>query len=127
MSKEELLKLLDMVDERIRRVEEELKSLRKLRELIQAKILEIGGIRPEERELATILESVRWRRYPSGTGEWCFADQLPESFIKELKRSPNKSKEVSGHIYRLKVLSGGKEIVSRRESHEHGKMPREEV
>lgn len=43
MSNEELLKLLDMVDERIRRVEEELESLRKFGEPIQAKILEIGG------------------------------------------------------------------------------------
>ena len=60
------------------------------------------------------MKSVGWKRYPSGTGEWCFADQLPESFIKELKRSSNMSKEVSGYIYRLKILSGGKEIVSRR-------------
>lgn len=116
MSKEEFLRLLDMVDERIRRVEEELENLRKLRELVQAKILEMGGVRPEERGLVTALESVKWKSYPSGTGEWCFADQLPEDFVKELRRSPNRSKEVGGYIYRLKILSGGKEIVSRRES-----------
>lgn len=48
MSKEELLKLLDMVDKRIRRVEE-LENLRKFGEPVQAKILEIGGIKSEKK------------------------------------------------------------------------------
>ena len=44
MSKEGLLKLLDMVDDRIRRLREKLESLRKLRELVQAKILKSGAL-----------------------------------------------------------------------------------
>lgn len=34
------------------------------------------------------MESARWRRYPSGRGEWCFADELPQSFVEKLKKGP---------------------------------------
>jgi len=102
--------LLGYLDERIRQLEREIEVLRRLRG-----ILEERASRPpaEPRELPTLLESVKWRRYPSGAGEWCFEDEAPPELIELLERGGGRC-ELDGYLYVLKRLSGGKMVVARR-------------
>jgi hypothetical protein len=44
--------------------------------------------------------------------EWCFADELPGSFMEELRRKG--IMDLDGYRYVYKRLSGGKEIVARK-------------
>jgi hypothetical protein len=102
---------MDYVDSKIRKLQDEIEHLQMLREFLEYRIKKLS-IEPSNTELPAILSEANWRRYPSGEGEWCFADELPRNFIEELKRKG--SKTLNGYRYLYKKLSGGKEVVSRR-------------
>jgi hypothetical protein len=107
----ELKTIMDYVDSKIRKLQDEIEHLQMLREFLEYRIKKLS-IEPSNTELPAILSEANWRRYPSGEGEWCFADELPRNFIEELKRKG--SKTLNGYRYLYKKLSGGKEVVSRR-------------
>ncbi len=69
-------------------------------------------VEPSEEELPGILSDVKWMKYPSGIGEWCFANQLPRKFIEELIK--HGSRIVDEYRYTYKKLNSGKEVVSRK-------------
>jgi len=107
----QIQELIEYVDLKIRKLQEELEYLKNLREFLEYKIGKLS-IEPSSKELPAIISEANWRRYPSGAGEWCFADQLPKSFVEELKEKGSKS--LNGYRYVYKKLSGGREVVSRR-------------
>jgi len=107
----DMQELIEYIDLKIRRLQEELEYLKNLREFLEYKIGKLS-IEPSTKELPAIISEANWRRYPSGAGEWCFADQLPKSFVEELKEKG--SKTLNGYRYVYKKLSGGREVVSRR-------------
>ena len=111
MSEEKLKQLIEYLDSRIRMLEEELKLLKGLKEIMEDKVRRPSAEQSKE-EIPVTLSEVKWRNYPSGEGEWCFADELPESFIEELRRKG--IMDVDGYRYVYKRLSGGKEIVARK-------------
>jgi hypothetical protein len=107
----ELKTIVDYVDSKIRKLQDEIEHLKMLRDFLEYRIKKLS-IEPSNAELPAILSEANWRRYPSGGGEWCFADELPRNFIEELKEKG--SKTLNGYRYVYKKLSGGKEVVSRR-------------
>jgi len=111
LSVRELKTLMEYIDSKIRKLQEELEHLEDLKEFLEYRIGKLS-IEPSSDEIPAILSEANWRRYPSGEGEWCFADELPRSFIQELKEKG--SKTMNGCRYVYKKLSGGKEVVSRR-------------
>jgi len=112
MGEERLRRMIEYIDSRIRVLEEEIKLLKGLREIMEDKVRRLS-VEPSMEEISAILSSeVRWRSYPSGEGEWCFADELPRSFVEELKRKG--MMDLDGYRYVYKRLSSGKEIVARR-------------
>lgn len=113
MKKESMKTVIDYLDSRIKELEKELEALKLLKQLAEREA-EKPSVEPSPKELAAILSEAKWRRYSSGRGEWCFADNLPEKFVEELKGG---AKTIESHVYSYKVLSGGKEIVVRRPIH----------
>jgi len=113
MGEERLRQVIEYIDSRIRMLEEEISLLKGLRELMEDKVRRLS-VEPSMEEVPAILSSeVRWRSYPSGEGEWCFADELPRSLVEELRRKG--MMDLDGYrICVYKRLSGGKEIVARR-------------
>jgi len=112
MGEERLRRVIEYIDSRVKRLEEEISLLKGLRELMEDKVRRLS-VEPSMEEAPAILSSeVRWRSYPSGEGEWCFADELPRSFVEELKKRG--VMDLDGYRYVYKRLSGGKEIVARR-------------
>ena len=107
----DIRELIEYVDLKIRKAQEELEYLRSLRGFLEYKARKLK-VEPSTKELPAIISEANWRRYPSGDGEWCFADQLPRQFIEELKEKG--SKTLNGYRYMYKKLSGGREVVSRR-------------
>jgi len=107
----DMQELIEYIDLKIRRLQEELEYLKNLRGFLEYKIGKLS-IEPSTKELPAIISEANWRRYPSGAGEWCFADELPRCFIEELKEKS--SKTLDGYRYVYKKLSGGREVVSRR-------------
>lgn len=107
-----LKQLIEYIDLKIRKAQEELEYLKIVRDFLEYKL----SVEPSEEELPAILSEVNWRRYPSGSGEWCFADQIPRTFLDKLKKE--KHIQCGEYIYMYKILSGGKEIVSRKPSSE---------
>jgi len=107
----EIQKLIEYVDLKIREIQEELEYLRSLREFLEYKVRKLS-VEPSSREVPAVISEANWRRYPSGEGECCFADQLPRQFIEELREKG--SKTLNGYRYVYKRLSGGREVVSRR-------------
>jgi hypothetical protein len=107
----ELKTIMDYVDSKIRKLQDEIEYLKMLRDFLEYKIKKLS-IEPSNTELPAILSEANWRRYPSGEGEWCFADELPRNFIEKLKEKG--SKTLNGYRYVYKKLSGGKEVVCRR-------------
>ncbi len=106
-----LKQLLEYLDLKIRKTEEELEYLRIVREFLEYMVDKLS-VEPSEEELPGILSDVKWRRYPSGSSEWCFADQLPRRFIEELIK--HGSRIVNGYRYTYKKLTDGREVVSRK-------------
>jgi len=111
LSVRELKTIMDYVDSKIKKLQDEIEYLKMLRDFLEYRIKKLS-IEPSNTELPAILSEANWRRYPSGEGEWCFADELPRNFIEELKGRG--SKTLNGYRYVYKKLSGGKEVVSRR-------------
>ena len=107
----EIRELIEYIDLKIKKIQEELEYLRGLKEFLEYKTRKLS-VEPSSKELPAIISEANWRRYPSGEGEWCFADQLPRQFIEELKEKG--SKTLNGYRYVYKRLSGGREVVSRR-------------
>jgi hypothetical protein len=112
MGEERLRRVIEYIDSRVKRLEEEISLLKGLREIMEDKVRRLS-VEPSMEEVPAILSSeVRWRSYPSGEGEWCFADELPRSFVEELRRKG--VMDLDGYRYVYKRLSSGKEIVARR-------------
>jgi protein gp37 len=112
MGEERLRRVIEYIDSRVKRLEEEISLLKGLREIMEDKVRRLS-VEPLMEEVPAILSSeVKWRSYPNGEGEWCFADELPKSFIDELRRKA--VMDLDGYRYVYKRLSGGKEIVARR-------------
>jgi len=112
MGEERLRRAIEYIDSRIRMLEEEIELLKGLREIMEDKARRLS-VEPTMEEVPAILSSeVKWRSYPSGEGEWCFADELPRSFVEELKKKG--MMDLDGYRYVYKRLSSGKEIVARR-------------
>ena len=111
MSVRKLKTIVEYVDSKIKKLQDEIEHLKMLREFLEYRIKKLS-VEPSNAELPAILSEANWRRYPSGEGEWCFADELPRNFIEELKGEG--SKTLNGYRYVYKKLSGGKEVVSRR-------------
>jgi hypothetical protein len=116
MSEEKFKAMMEYIDSRIKRLEGELELMKCLREILENRIKRLGTAAErasKEREgLLAILSNANWRRYPSGEGEWCFADELPGNFVKELRERG--SMDLNRYRYVYRRLSGGKEIVSRK-------------
>ncbi|HDI46403.1 MAG TPA: hypothetical protein ENF82_01185 [Candidatus Methanomethylia archaeon] len=77
------------LEERLERIE------RKLDEILA--ILKGGG---EASVSGEVLEELNWRSYPSGEGEWIFADEAPASLLRTL--SERGSVTISGYRYTLR-------------------------
>jgi len=108
MSGEELKQIIEYIDSRIRRLEEEIRLLKSLREIMEDRVRRLSA-EPSEKEIPAMLSEAGWRRYPSGEGEWCFADELPRAFVEELRERG--IMDLDGYRYVYKRLSTGKEIV----------------
>jgi hypothetical protein len=111
MSAEKLKQMIEYIDSKIRRLEEEIRLLKSLREIMEQKAVRLSA-EPSEKEVPAILSEAGWRRYPSGEGEWCFADELPKTLVEELRERG--MIDLDGYRYVYKRLSGGKEVVARR-------------
>ena len=111
MSAEKLKQMIEYIDSRIRRLEEEIRLLKGLREIMEQRIARLSA-EPSREEIPAMLSEAGWRRYPSGEGEWCFADELPKAFVEELRSRG--VIDLNGYRYVYKRLSGGKEVVARR-------------
>lgn|GEM_PF-854070 len=111
MSLRKLRTMVDYIDSKIRRLQDEIEYLKMLREFLEYRIGKLS-IEPSNAELPAILSEANWKKYPSGEGEWCFADELPRNFVEELKEKG--SETLNGYRYVYKKLSGGKEVVSRK-------------
>jgi len=111
MSEEKFRQMIEYIDSKIRRLEEEIRLLKGLKEIMEHKIEGLSA-EPSKERIQAVLSEIKWRGYPSGEGEWCFADELPENFIWELRKKG--IMDLEGYRYVYKRLSGGKEIVSRR-------------
>ena len=56
----------------------------------------------EVRQELAGLDSLPWKPYRSGSGEWIFADRAPE-LLKRLKASPSHMVEIGDYRYRLQA------------------------
>ena len=102
--------LLEWARLKIEKLEEELWVYRMILEVIEKKLKSIESIEPSPEDL----DNLDWRKYPSGSGEWIFADRLPRRFLEKLRKTG--SLIFGGYTYFYKVLSGGKEVVSRKKT-----------
>lgn len=101
--------VLAYLDRRIAELEEELRNLRLIGEALSK--APSREVKPGEGDLPTILESVRWRRYPSGNGEWSYGDQVPPELSEMLDAGPA---TVGEYTYVKKRLSGGEVVIARK-------------
>jgi hypothetical protein len=61
------------------------------------------------------LDSLPWRPYPSGRGEWVYQDEAPEALVERL-RQEGKPVMIGRYLYSLRVGNTGKTFISRREA-----------
>jgi hypothetical protein len=101
--------LIEWVRKKIAELEEE---LAKMREILS--VLENQQIAVQSAETFTEedLAALPWKEYPSGKGEWVFADQVPKALVERLEREGQV--ELGGYVYTLRKGSMGKRFVSRR-------------
>jgi hypothetical protein len=101
--------LIEWVRKRIAELE---KELSKMREILS--VLENQQITVQSAEAFTEedLDALPWKEYPSGKGEWVFADQAPKTLVERLEREG--LVELGGYVYSLRKGSMGKRSVSRR-------------
>jgi hypothetical protein len=101
--------LIDWVRKRIAELEEELSKMREILLVLEKQQLTIQSTETfTEEDLAAL----PWKEYPSGKGEWVFADQAPKALVERLEREGQV--ELGGYVYRLREGSMGKRFVSRR-------------
>jgi hypothetical protein len=75
--------LIDWVKKRIAELEEELS---KMREILSVLENQQTTVQSTETFTEEDLASLPWREYPSGRGEWVFADQAPKALVERLER-----------------------------------------
>jgi hypothetical protein len=105
MSREDLLRF---VEERIEQLRRELRIF----EEIRSALMRVGAP-PEPTE--EDLDSLPWRPYPSGRGEWVYQDEAPEALVERL-RQEGRPVMIGRYLYSLRVGNTGKTFVSRREA-----------
>jgi hypothetical protein len=76
LSREDVLRF---VEERIEQLRRELQIYEELRNIL------MRGEAPVEPTEAD-LDSLPWRPYQSGTGEWVYQDEAPEALVERLRR-----------------------------------------
>jgi hypothetical protein len=105
LSREDVLRF---VEERIEQLRRELQIYEELRNIL------MRGEAPVEPTEAD-LDSLPWRPYQSGTGEWVYQDEAPEALVERLRRE-GKPVRIGKYLYSLRVGATGKTFVSRREA-----------
>ncbi|GBC71942.1 hypothetical protein HRbin02_01731 [Candidatus Calditenuaceae archaeon HR02] len=98
--------LREYLDKRIRELEHELEVLRRIREILEEreKVSRGGG---------EGLDSLPWRPYRDGSGEWIFEDEAPETLISTIIAGRGRA-VIDGYIYDLSSGRGGRRFVRRR-------------
>ncbi len=100
--------VLHYVEDRILQLETELRILRQVREILLSAQAE-PPVEPSEEDL----NNLGWRPYPSGRGEWVYADEAPQALVERLRRE-GRGIVIGGYLYRLRSGATGKTFVSRR-------------
>jgi hypothetical protein len=101
--------LIEWVRKRIAELEEELSKMREILSVLENQQVTVQSAETfTEEDLAAL----PWREYPSGKGEWVFADQAPKALVERLEREGQV--ELGGYVYSLREGSMGKRFVSRR-------------
>lgn len=98
--------LRDYLERRIRELEHELELLKTLKKVLDEKGLESGGG-------GEGLDSLPWRPYRDGNGEWIFENEAPESLISKISSGGGRA-VIGDHIYDFSSARGGKRFVRRR-------------
>lgn len=111
MSLESLEELKKYLDKRVVEVARELEIITALRDIVEGKISRASQAKPSEKDLPTILENLKWRRYSSGDGEWIYTSNIPREALEILRQ--NKKVEIDGYMYTYKNLDRV-EVVSRK-------------
>ncbi len=101
--KEDLLKYLD---EKIRKLKEELDTYQALKQLIAA-----GAETPTQQPQD--LDGLPWRPYRDGGGEWIYRDEAPEELATQLIQA-GKPVKIGDYTYSIKSGTKGKSFISRR-------------
>jgi hypothetical protein len=100
---------LSFVRKKIEELERELEHYR-----MMARILEEAGIsqaQPQQQQWD--LDSLPWRPYKDGGGEWIYRDEAPEDLVSQLITA-GRPVRINGHIYSMKSGTTGKTFISRK-------------
>jgi hypothetical protein len=101
--------LIDWVKKRIAELEEELSKMKEILSVLEKQQLTVQCTETfTEEDLAAL----PWKKYPSGRGEWVFADKVPKALVERLEKEGQV--ELGGYVYSLREGSMGKRFVSRR-------------
>ena len=101
--------LIEWVRKKIAELEEELAKMREILSILESQQVTVQSAETfTEEDLATL----PWKEYPSGKGEWVFADQAPKALVERLEKEGQV--ELGGYVYSLREGSMGKRFVSRR-------------
>ncbi len=108
MNAEDLVKFLD---EKIRRLREELEYYEAARRLVAKE----PNSAPEttEKPRDQDLNSLPWRPYRDGGGEWIYRDEAPEELATQLIQA-GKPVKIGDYTYSIKSGTKGKSFISRR-------------
>jgi hypothetical protein len=75
--------LIEWVKKRIAELEEELTKMKEILSVLENQQVAVQGTETfTEEDLAAL----PWKEYPSGKGEWVFADQAPKALVERLER-----------------------------------------
>jgi len=98
--------LLKYLDEKIRLLKQELEYYEELRKLAAG-----GGEAPSTPHMD--LDSLPWRPYKDGNGEWLYRDEAPDDLATQLIQA-GKPVRIGNYIYSMKSGTSGKTFISRR-------------
>jgi hypothetical protein len=99
---------LSFIRRRIMELERELEYYR-----MMASILEEVGAGQAQPQQQLDLDSLPWRPYRDGGGEWIYRDEAPEDLVGQLIKA-ERPVRINGHIYIMKIGTTGKTFISRR-------------
>jgi hypothetical protein len=110
--------LIEWVRKKIAELEEELAKMREILSVLENQKVAVQSAKTfTEEDLAAL----PWKEYPSGRGEWVFADQAPKALVERLEKEGQV--ELGGYVYTLREGSMGKRFVSRKPAPQARRAP----